>query len=203
MNEWQSIIKLLSESTNKIHIELLDGSTSIVDDLNINESSVLANVLKHISSISINSYLRLLGGDNAKNDILSFNEKIKHIYPGNKLIVANDIWGGLFAVNNGDFAGDVRNIWYFAPDELQWTNLDINYSQFIYWICSENINAFYRDLIWENMEDFIENVDENQAILVYPFLWSKECNIETANKTIVNLMELVEINAEYQKKFFC
>lgn len=202
MDELQSIIKMLSNSSNRIQMDFYSGKSSIIDELKINEFSVLGNIIKHFSSININSYLRLLGGNNNANNILSFNKEIKLIYPGNKLVVANDIWGGIFAINNGDFDGEFRNIWYFAPDELQWINLNINYSQFISWICSDKINIFYKNFIWENMNSIIDNISENQAILIYPFLWSKECNIEKADKSIVNLIELIELNARYQKKFF-
>lgn len=202
MDEWQSINKILSESPNKILIEFNSDENNIIDSLNINEFSILGNVIKHISIININFYLRLLGGNNNKSNILSFNEEIQSIYPGNKLVIANDIWGGLFAISNGDFVGEFRNIWYFAPDELQWINLNINYSQFISWICSDKINVFYKSFMWNNMNSVIENIDENQAVLIYPFLWSKECKIENADKSIINLIELIKLNAKYQEKFF-
>lgn len=38
-------------------------------------------------------------------------------------------------------------------------------------------------------------------ILIYPFLWSKECNLETASKTIVSSDELIRMNSEYAHEF--
>lgn len=201
MEQWEIISNLFSKSNNSINIEQLDENVSVIEELKINPDSILGEIVRHVSSLSINSYLRVLGGNRNKNNIFTFNLEIKKIYPGNKLIVANDIWGGLFAINNGDFEDDLRNIWYYAPDELQWINLKIDYSEFISWICSDNINLFYENLMWNDMNDLIFNIDENQAVLIYPFLWSKECNINSADKKIIELAELIKLNADYQNKF--
>ncbi len=201
MDQWHTISNLFSKSNNNINIEKLDEEFSVIEESKINPESVLGEIVRHVSSLSINSYLRVLGGNRNKSNIFSFNLEIKKIYPGNKIIVANDIWGGLFAINNGDFEDDLRHIWYYAPDELQWINLEIDYSEFITWICSERINLFYEHLMWNDMNDFIFNIGENKAVLIYPFLWSKECNINSAEKKIVALTELINLNADYQKKF--
>lgn len=197
---WQSIQKLFSESNNEIVITPLPDDTFLHNDLDINSQSIMGEILNHISSVVINSYFRLLGGGNDELSIKPFNDKVNKIYSGHKIIVANDIWGGLFAISNGDFDGDRRSIWYFAPDLLQWVDLEINYSQFIPWICSDELAAFYSEFMWKDMNSFISTIKTNEAVLIYPFLWAKECVIETANKKIVPLMELIEINAEYKNK---
>lgn len=202
MSEWEAINKLISQSMNNIQLELLDSAESVVTELGIDESSILGHIVKKFSNITVNNYLRLLCGNSKKENIITVNARIKKIYPGNKLIVATDIWGGLFAINNGDFDEQFRDIWYFAPDELQWIDLDINYSQFISWICGNTLDDFYKHMRWRGMDYFIKGVSDNQAVLIYPFLWSNECNIEEANKKVVDLYELIEINAKYQKKFF-
>lgn len=197
--EWNEIEDMFRKSQNTVYVEKANGDTKeILEQLVINEQSVLGQIVLNISQIEVNGYLRVLGGDS----IADLNEAVKKYYKGNKLIVAYDIFGGIYAIGNGDFGGDTRDIWYFAPNSLEWESLGINYPQFIAWICSENVKAFYIDFKWNGIEDIIKDTKNNQAIMIYPFLWANECNIETAKKTIVPLEELIAINAEYRKKIF-
>lgn len=43
-------------------------------------------------------------------------------------------------------------------------------------------------LEWESLE------------MKYPYLWAKECNIETASKTVVPLSEILRMNDDFSKK---
>lgn len=197
--EWKEIEQLFEESSNRIRLKRLNNEDkSIIEELNVNEQSVLGQVLLNVSSVVINDYLRIWGNDEL--NILFQNDRVKQFYSGNKLIVANDIWGGLFAISNGDFEGNVRNIWYFAPDLLEWENLDINYADFLSWVCGSGLEEFYQSFRWKDIDSMLREVNLNQAILIYPFMWAVECNLETADKKIVPLEELIAINADYQKK---
>lgn len=197
--EWKEIEQLFQKSSNRIRMKLFNNEDkSVIEELNVNEQSVLGQVLLNVSGVVINDYLRIWGND--EPNILYQNNRVKQFYSGNKLIVANDIWGGLFAISNGDFEGNMRDIWYFAPDLLEWENLDINYAEFLSWACSGGLEEFYQSFLWEDIDSILREINVNQAILIYPFMWAKECNLETADKKIVPLEELVAINADYQKK---
>lgn len=197
--EWKEIEQLFQKSSNRIRMKLFNNEDkSVIEELNVNEQSVLGQVLLNVSGVVINDYLRIWGND--EPNILYQNNKVKQFYSGNKLIVANDIWGGLFAISNGDFEGNMRDIWYFAPDLLEWENLDINYAEFLSWACGSGLEEFYQSFLWEDIDSILREINVNQAILIYPFLWAKECSLETADKKIVPLEELVAINADYQKK---
>ncbi|MDE6182009.1 MAG: DUF2625 domain-containing protein [Eubacteriales bacterium] len=152
--------------------------------------------LEENSAITINGYLRILGG----NLITDYNEYIKEFYPGNKLIVAVDIFGGIYAISNNDFIGDSEDIWYFAPDSLEWEDLEIDYTQLINWAGSKDMLDFYKSFMFKNINQLIKELDINEGILIYPFLWAEQCNIETAEKKIVSIKELIKINADYEKQ---
>lgn len=200
--EWEKIIRALNSSSNKISVETYDGKNEqVFAELGINQESVLGQVVCHISKLKINDYLSVLGGDeNEKLNIGVFNREVRSVYPGRKLVVAVDIWGGLFAIGNGDFPGNENSIWYFAPDRLQWEDLDVNYTQFFSWVCSVHINKFYADFLCADIVTISKMLKEDEGILIYPFLWSNECNLKTAVKKPVPVVELVQINADYQNK---
>lgn len=197
--KWQEIERMFERSQNKVRLKQSNNEDkNILEKLNVNEQSVLGQMLLNVSGVIINDYLRIWGS--SEPNILLLNDSVKQFYTGNKLIVANDIWGGLFAISNGDFEGNVRDIWYFAPDLLKWENLKINYAEFISWACGSGLGEFYQSFLSQDIDSIACKINVNQAILIYPFLWAKECNLETADKKIVSLEELVAINADYQKK---
>ena len=198
--KWNEIESLFKQSSNDIKLERAEvENNDVIERLGIVEQSVLGQILINLDSIGVNNYLRVLGG-NEESGIVSFNSKMKKYYHGNKLIVAYDVWGGIFAIGNGDFGEDIRSMWYYAPDSLQWECLEINYAEFIAWACSKSIMEFYKSFLCDSIDVLIKEAQKEEAILVYPFLWSKECDIETANKKIVPIEEVVALNVEYEKK---
>ena len=75
-----------------------------------------------------------------------------------KEIVADDIFGGIFVINGGKFNGDLGNVYYFAPDTLEWEDLDLKYSEFIYWAFSGDVKKFYEEFLWDNWEEEFSNI---------------------------------------------
>lgn len=45
-----------------------------------------------------------------------------------------------------------------------------------------------------------ESVALDEGILIYPYLWARECNIETASKKVVPLAEIIAMNEEFVRK---
>ena len=112
-------------------------------------------------------------------------------------IIATDVIGGLFAININRFDSDKNIIWYFAPDTLEWECLDIDYGQFIVWSTQDETAGFYESMRWTNWYNDVKEIPANKAVLIYPFLWSKECNIETASKKNVDLDEVINLNLDF------
>ncbi|MDR3052968.1 MAG: DUF2625 family protein, partial [Coriobacteriales bacterium] len=112
----------------------------------------------------------------------------------NRYAIAHDVFGGIFALTKS-------GIVYFAPDSLQWENLEISYDGFIEWISTKDLNEFYESFLWDNSGEFFENVAIESGVLVYPFFWAKEYEANSAVKKIVPYQELLEINWDYAKQF--
>ena len=73
---------------------------------------------------------------------------------------------------------------FTESDKLIDTERDVHISMFPF-----QVNLF------ENMDGF------NNGVLIYPFLWAKECNIETASKKISPLSEIIKIYFGFKKEF--
>ncbi len=204
---WNEINQIIDNSL--FSVDLIHGNEEkgklIIDKLELNENTFFANVILKIAGIKIDNCIRILGqGDNQIVSIQEINafelgmpNKIKGM-----LIVAHDIFGGFFAMNIGAMNEQLGIIFYFAPDTLNWESLDMNYSQFFQWCMLGNVDEFYESLRWNGWKEIAQVVDFNNGILFYPFLWSKEFDINTVSKKIVPFDELFNINMDYRKKFF-
>lgn len=200
---WNEVLQMLNNSQNHICIrKSLEYDGNILISMGIKENSVLGQVIANTSVVIVDNYLRVYanGNNEDSHNIYSYNLHLEKYFGDKKLIIADDIWGGLYAINNGGFNGKQGNIWYFAPDTLEWDDLEISYSEFIAWISSSNLNEFYNLFKWQSFQRDIRDIKFNQGVLIYPFLWSNECDIETADKKIVAFNELILLNIEYKER---
>ena len=140
----------------------------------------------------------VIGQSSDNYGILNFGEKMNYDSSG-LLVVATDIVGGIFALNMGRFPEDQGFVWYFAPDTLEWESLEMKYSQFIAWLAQGDLSGYYSSMRWTDWRKDAESVGFGEGILIYPYLWAKECNIETASKKVVPLKELLGMNEEFSK----
>ena len=195
---WNEIKYILKNSTRKVKIINNKVYDDTLNNLNIDKNSVLGQVITNTSGIFIDNYIRLFGNGSkdVSYNIYEYNLEFKKYFDDNMIIVADDVFGGLFSVTK-----EKNNILYFAPDTLQWENLEIDYKDFIKYISSEKIDEFYKSYKWSTFQEDINDIKFNQGFLIYPFLWSNECDIEKAKKSIVPFSELVQINMEFREKF--
>lgn len=71
-------------------------------------------------------------------------------------ICADDVAGGFFALNGGALGAQMGEVFYFAPDTLEWMALGIGYSDFFAWSLSERLEQFYVDLRWPGWREDVE-----------------------------------------------
>lgn len=207
MNEqelWIEICNLISKSSKKICV--FEGNKNVgyreLKKMNVFPKSTLGVIVIHSSGIIVDNWLRLVGQKNLKHKgILDYNDYQKENISIEKMtIIAQDVVGGLFAINVGKYQDGLKKVWYFAPDTLQWECMYMNYAEFVAWAIQGNTDEFYDSMRWKGWEEICSKVEFDEMMLIYPFLWSKECNIETAVKKVVSSDELIRMNSEYAEK---
>ena len=124
-------------------------------------------------------WMRILGSGNIKlNRTLPEWNKGKSLKEfGDKpsfLLIADDVIGGFFAVNGGQFGKDVNKIYYLSPDNLTWKALGLTYTEFLNFCFNGDLDKFYKGLRWTNWKEEVSKLDGNLVYTFYPFLWSKE-----------------------------
>ncbi|SFU44040.1 DUF2625 family protein [Butyrivibrio sp. INlla21] len=55
---------------------------------------------------------------------------------------------------------------------------------------------------WTGWEIDVKEVSFDQGLLIYPFLWAKECVIDKADKKVVPFDEIAALNFDYKKRLF-
>ena len=188
----KEILEKFDESSNDI--KFLEFNKKITDTIETPQE--LKFILEHFSYITVNGYLKILGND-SENGFSYCNELFSKCYNSNRCLIAYDILGGLFAIN----IEKLNSIEYFAPDTLEWEDLEIDYKEFLYWVTTNQLDTFYQELIVPDLLTLDLSLEKNEVVLTYPFIWSMEYTPSGAVRKIVPFKELLEMNADFYRQF--
>jgi hypothetical protein len=151
-------------------------------------------------------WLRILGsgGERLRRSLPQWNKQLfpdlyQDFGPGALLLVADDVLGGLFAVNGGAF-GKNSHVYYFAPDSLAWESLAIGYSDFIQWSVSGKLETFYADFRWHGWQKDTKNISPDQTFSFYPPLFTKADSLEDRSRKAVSAYEAAQLQFSFQRQ---
>ncbi|MDD9944202.1 MAG: DUF2625 family protein [Myxococcales bacterium] len=89
------------------------------------------------------------------------------------IAIGDDVVGGFYALNGGNLPGEPGNVSYFAPDSLEWEDLEMSYSQWLHWLFTGDLARFYENTRWPNWESEVAKLGGSQGFTIYPFLWAE------------------------------
>ncbi len=112
-------------------------------------------------------------------------------------LIADDVIGGFYALNGGSLGPDPGNVYYFAPESLRWEQLNMSYSELLLWALGPNLSLFYEALRWPGWQDEVSSVRGDQALSIYPPLWTAEGkNISTCSRKPCSVSEIFAFNVQ-------
>jgi hypothetical protein len=115
--------------------------------------------------------------------------------------VADDVIGGFFAINGGALGPDVKNVYYFAPDSLDWEPLKIGYSSFLEWACTgEKFDRFYDWIRRPGWESDVAKLHGDRCYAFYPPLFTKEGKGGVGRREEVAVEEAWGLQMELRKQ---
>lgn len=209
---WELVKEWLLEATNTYEILPKDKNRAEQElvNLQVTTRSPMGAIVYETGGILIdNGWLRILGSGCEKLDrgLCEWNKGKSFENYGEQpsfLLVADDVLGGFFALNGGAFGSEsLGQIFYLAPDTLEWEALGCSYSEFLNWTFSGDIKTFYKSFYWENWQEEVKQISGNQAFSFFPFLWTKEGkDIENTNRTIVPIEESYRLTMDFQEQLF-
>ena len=207
---WDLIQEWLQEAINTYEVLPRDAKRAETELLNaqITTRSPMGAILYETGGILINGgWIRLLGSGSERLDRGMFQWKKGKTFehygqPPAFLLVADDILGGLFAINGGAFGqDDLGQIYYLAPDTLSWEPMNCGYSEFVCWTLEGDIDLFYEPYYWKGWQEEVPKLNGNQVFSFFPFLWTKEGQqIEAVSRKVVPIEESYRLTMDMQRQ---
>lgn len=163
-------------------------SASVLLHLQVSTRSTLGAVAFETGGILVDhGWLRILGSGHPslRRNLAQWNAGRAQGY----LLVADDAAGGFFAINGGALGDDIGALYYWAPDSLLWEPLEIGYTDFLGWAVSNRIDTFYKGLRWASWQADMAELNGDQCMSFYPFLWTGEGSVEASARKVVAVAE--------------
>ena len=200
---WPLVEEWLEKATN--HYEVLPADKNraqkALTDTQVTTRSPMGAIIYHTGGILVDHcWIRILGsGCNKLPRSLPEWNKGKTVKKAGMqptfLLVADDVIGGFFAVNGGGLGKELGDIYYFAPDTLEWESLEISYSDFLNWCFKGDLNTFYQDFRWTNWQQEVESLNGDQVFVFYPSLFTKAESMENRNRKKASINEVYKMYA--------
>jgi hypothetical protein len=195
---WPSVLQWVRDATNPLEILAVDDArrTRALLELQVTTRSPMGAIVFETGGILVDGgWLRILGSGHPRlpRSIGDWNAGRNGGVDGETapfLLVADDVVGGFFAINGGGLPGAAGSVAYFAPDTLDWQDLELSYTSFLHFAMSGDLEHFYADSRWTGWRDEIINLPGDCAISVYPFLWAAGPSIDERSRRPVPIAEL-------------
>lgn len=200
---WPVLLERISAVPGRV--EVLPAEPARADAvllaLDVTTRSFLGAIAHETGGLLVDGgWLRLLGAGSARlpRDLAGWNgigmQPPRPRLPG-ALLVADDVLGGFFAVNGGALPGPQGNVFYLAPDTLEWEDLERGYAAFVDWALTGDVAGFYEGLRWPGWEAEVRALPGDRALSVSPPLSTREGQPGPVTRTPVPVEELWTLHA--------
>jgi len=157
---------------------------SCLEALQVTTRSPLGAVAHETGGMLVDhGWLRVLGSGHARltRSLGRWNAELQ-IDLADFVIVADDVVGGVFAINGGALGPARGNVHYFAPDTLRWEDLALGYGAYVRWAFTGDLDTFYANLRWSGWQPEVEQVDGDRMLSLYP----PPCSVEGKDRSKVS-----------------
>lgn len=187
---------------SSVDVEVLPPSAQrdhVLLDVQVTTRSTMGAIAYETGGIVVDhGWLRFLGSGHPgfTRTLPAWNENRSNGF----YLIADDAVGGFFAINGGKLGDDLGNVYYWAPDDLDWEPLEIGYSDLFYQAVSGGLDDFYTDLRWTSWQPDTRQLARDRCFFFYPFLWTNEGSIEKSARNEVPISEAFALkNDLYQQ----
>jgi hypothetical protein len=115
-------------------------------------------------------------------------------------LIGDDAVGGSLAINGGALGKDQGNIYYFAPDSLDWEPCNFAYSTFLVWAMTTKLREFYESLRWEGWQAEVKQLSGDQAISFCPFLFMTGPQLVERSRRAIPVAEQYDLQLDIQRQ---
>lgn len=206
---WAVVEDWIKTAKNKVEILPVDAAKAkeALYKTQVTTRSTMGAVVFMTGGLLIDDgWIRILGSGNSKFDrtlpdwnhgksFKDFGEAPPY------LLIADDAIGGFYLLNGGGLGTDVGKIYYFSPDNLEYEQLDITYSEFLGFCFNNDLDKFYEGNRWNGWREEVSKLKGDQVFNFYPFLWTAEgSDINKSSRKIIPVQEQYSLNLDLRKQ---
>ncbi|SOD67712.1 Protein of unknown function DUF2625 [Streptomyces zhaozhouensis] len=217
---WPRLVSRVSSATVPLEIVPVDAALgrATLLQLQVTARSYLGAFALHCGGLLLDDgWLRVFGSATPRNPhglpslarVNAFpDDLVPGWRPGSGLVLAQDVVGGVFALNGPEPEAVGRpglpgEVIYFAPDTLGWTALDVAHQEWFDWLLTGGSAAFYRDVRWPDWRAETKALaTAGEGLSVVPPLWSREARADLSgtSRRPVPMGELLGVHQEYARQ---
>jgi hypothetical protein len=168
-------------ANNQKPIEILpcrpDHGAVALEALQVTTRSPLGTITYETGGVLVDDgWIRVLGAGNPKlaRTIAGWNglpcDPGEAYLPG-AMFVADDVIGGMFAVDVGALGTTRGNVCYFAPDTLAWEDTEFGYTDWLNWAFTGDLDKFYEGQRWAGWRDEVRSLHGTHAYAFEPHVF--------------------------------
>jgi hypothetical protein len=201
---WPIVQKWIAEAKNEVIVLPTTperGAETLVG-LQVTTRSPMGAIAYHSGGLLVDrGWVRVLGagGPRMEGNFARWNGGSDAYLPriDGAMVVANDVLGGLFALDGGAFGPARGGAFYFAPDSLQWEDLERGYSDLLKFFLDGDLAKFYGNQRWSAWENDVAALDPDRGMSLFPPQWSKEgADPSKVSRAPVPMKELVRLQLD-------
>ncbi len=169
---WPMVAALISSSPRKVEVLPRDPAQAerTLVALDVTTRTTLGAVAWETAGILVDDgWLRILGSgsDRIHGSLLTWNGlagEPRVAATGGSLIVAHDVLGGVFAMDGGGLGPGKGDAYYLAPDNLEWEDLEMGYTQLIHFFLTGDLGGFYESFRWPGWRGEVRALRPDQSL---------------------------------------
>lgn len=168
--------------------------------LQVTTRSMLGAIAYETGGVSVAGGLVRLLGSGGDRSLARTAEVVGRPLNGNYpdfLIVADDVLGGLFALNGGRFGQSRQGeVFHLPADDTAWVPLGAGHADFVAWCVTGDLAQFYGPLA--DLEEYkaLPRPAFDATYSFYPFLWTQEARNSRPNVRLVSAEESLRLRLE-------
>jgi hypothetical protein len=168
--------------------------------LQVTTRSMLGTLAYETGGVSVaEGLVRLLGSGHSRS-LLRTAElagcPLDGSYP-DVLIVADDVLGGLFALNGGRFgASGQGEVFHLAADDIVWVPLGVGHTDFVAWCLNGELAQLYGPLTELDEYEALPRPAFDATYSFYPFLWTQEAKDGRPSVRVVSAEESLKVRLD-------
>ena len=167
MSAWPQVEAWIAESARRVEVLPAERGPETLARLQISDASTLGAVALETGGMLVDrGWLRLLGGGSPQLPSLAEwagiggDPLVEPVAGG--LCVAVDAVGGFFVL-----LAATERVHAFLPDELEWSDTGLGYSQFVHWTLLGDVESYYGDLRRSGWQERIAMLAPGEALSIH------------------------------------